>query len=114
MPLTLLVAVIVPIVLGAIVGLPFWRRKRVIFGNIAASIVVGVVIIFLIAQTFGLFFACSSTQIEACGTQAMMDYATRVLLGLAVIGWVDVFVLLLISGIVEDRSRKRSLRLEDL
>jgi hypothetical protein len=114
LPLTLIVAFLVPTLLGAVVGFPLWRSRKAMLGNILASIMVGIVIIFLIMQTFAMFFACSSAQIEACGSQAMMDYATRVLLGLAVIGWLDVFVLLFLSGIVEDRSRKRSLRLEDL
>lgn len=112
--LTLIAATIVPIVLGAIVGFPFWRRRRVIMGNVMASAAVGVVIIFLIAQTFGLFFSCSAGASADCGSQAALDFATRVLIGLAVVGWVDVFVLLVLSGIVDDRARKHSFRLEDL
>ncbi len=110
--LTLIAATIVPIVLGAIVGFPFWRRRRVIMGNVMASAAVGLVIIFLIAQTFGLFFSCSAS--ADCGSQAALDFATRVLIGLAVVGWVDVFVLLVLSGIVDDRARKHSFRMEDL
>ena len=114
LPLTLIAATLAPILLGALVGFPFWRKRRVIFGNILASVVVGLVIIFLIAQTFGLFFACSTTGDPSCGTQASLDFATRILIGLAVVGWLDVFVLLFLSGLVEDRARKRSIRLEDL
>ncbi len=112
--LTLIAATIVPIVLGAIVGFPFWRRRRVIMGNILASAAVGLVIILLIAQTFGLFFSCSTGGDADCGSQAGLDFATRVLIGLAVVGWLDVFVLLVISGMVDDRARKRSFRMEDL
>lgn len=114
LPLTLLAATLVPIALGSLVGFPFWRQRRVIFGNIIASVAVGVVIVFLIAQTFGLFFSCSTSGDPTCGSQASLDFATRVLIGLAVVGWLDVFVLLFLSGIVEDRARKRSIRLEDL
>jgi hypothetical protein len=72
------------------------------------------VILFLIAQAFGLFFACSSAQDPACISQSGLDFGTRVLIGLAVAGWLDVFVLLFISGLVEDRARKGVLKLEDL
>lgn len=114
LPLTLLAATLLPIALGALAGMSFWRRRRNILGNVVASAVVGVVILFLIAQTFGMFFACSIETDPSCGTQASLDFATRVLIGLAVVGWVDVFVLMVIGGVVDDRARKRSVRMEEL
>ena len=49
-----------------------------------------------------------------CGTQAALDFATRVLIGLAVVGWIDVFVLMVIGGVIDDRARRRSVRMDDL
>jgi ABC-type branched-subunit amino acid transport system permease subunit len=114
LPLTLLAAFTIPTLLGALVGYPLWRRRKAIFGNIAASIVVGIVIIFLIARVFALFFGCTASESPECNSTEMTQFATRVLIGLAVIGWLDVFILLFVSGVVEDRARKGSLRLEDL
>ncbi|MCX6018033.1 MAG: hypothetical protein NTZ50_05910 [Chloroflexi bacterium] len=114
LPLTLAAATLLPIVLGALVGLRFWRRRRVILGNVVASAAVGAVILFLIAQTFGMFFSCSVDVDPSCGTQATLDFATRVLIGLALVGWVDVFVLMILGGVIDDRARKRSVRMEDL
>jgi hypothetical protein len=114
LPLTLAAATLLPIALGALAGLRFWRRRRVILGNVIASAVVGAVILFLIAQTFGMFFACSTEIDPSCGSQATLDFATRVLIGLAVVGWIDVFALMIIGGVVEDAARKRSVRMEDL
>jgi uncharacterized membrane protein len=114
LPLTLAFALIVPTALGALAGYPLWRRRKAIFGNIIASVVVGIVIIVLIARTFALFFGCNAAELPECNSQSAMDFATQVLIGLAVVGWVDVFILLFVSGVVEDRARKGSLRLEDL
>jgi ABC-type branched-subunit amino acid transport system permease subunit len=114
LPLTVITATVLPILLGALIGFPFWRRRRVIMGNILASTAVAIVILFLIAQAFGLFFGCSAAQDPSCSTPEAMTFSTRVLIGLAVIGWLDVFVLLFLSGLVEDQARKRSFRLEDL
>jgi hypothetical protein len=113
-PFTVAIAVVVPLVLGAAVGYPFWRQRKVIFGNIVSSIAVGLVIIGLIVSGFGAFFACSTAADGAgCGGYTLDD-ATRLMIGLAVIGWVDVFLLLVLSGFVEDRARKRNVRMEDL
>jgi uncharacterized membrane protein len=112
--LTVLAATLAPIALGIAAGFSFWRRRRNILGNVAASAVVGVVIVFLIARTFGMFFSCSVAEDPSCGTQASLDYATRILIGLAVVGWVDVFVLMVIGGVIDDRARKRAVRMDDL
>jgi ABC-type branched-subunit amino acid transport system permease subunit len=114
LPLTLATAVIVPTLLGALAGFPLWRKRKAIFGNIVASIIVGIVVIFLIARVFALFFGCTAAESADCNSPTMTQFATRVLIGLAVIGWIDVFILLFVSGIVEDRARKGSIRLEDL
>ncbi len=114
LPLTLLTATALPIALGTLVGFPFWRKRRVILGNVLASVAVAIVILFLIARAFGLFFACSSAQEPDCISQSGLDFGARVLIGLAVVGWLDVFVLLLIGGMIEDRARKGMLRVEDL
>jgi hypothetical protein len=63
---------------------------------------------------FALFFGCTAAESAECNSTTMTQFATRVLIGLAVIGWLDVFILLFVSGVVEDRARKGSLRLEDL
>lgn len=114
LPITLLAATLLPIALGAAAGLSFWRKRRNILGNVVASIVVAVVILALIGQTFGLFFSCSVETDPTCGTQAAVDFATKILIGLALVGWIDVFVLMVIGGIVDDHARKRSVRMDDL
>ena len=110
---TVLAATVLPIMAGTLVGFRFWRQRRAMLGNILASAVVAVIIVLLIAQSFGLFFACGATAEGGCASQADLDFATKVMIGLAVLGWVDVFVLLVIGGLVEDRSKRGRVRLDD-
>ena len=110
---TVLAATLLPIAAGTLAGFRFWRQRRAMMGNIVASAVVALIIVFLIARSFGLFFACGASVEGGCASQADLDFATKVMIGLAVLGWVDVFVLLVISGVVEDRAKRGRVRLDD-
>src|SRR5690242_8788431 len=106
----LLYVVILPLVPATLIALPIWLKRKVVFGNVVGSCVIAAVIFVLIWQQYGAYVqaqtACSQSSIGCSG--AVDSPYTQYLL-MVLIGWVDVFFLLVISGIVEDRQKRRRL-----
>ena len=106
----LLYVVILPLVPATLVALPFWLKRKAVLGNIVGSCVIAAVIFVLIWQQYGAYVqaqsACSQTNIGCTGS---VDSPYTQYLLMVLIGWVDVFFLLVISGIVEDRQKRRHL-----
>lgn len=100
-----LFVVALPSALGALVALPFWLKGRVIAGNIAGSFAIVLVIVILIWQQFGAYF---QAQASCLGTGCpSADSPVAAFLVMAGLGWLDAFLLLVLSGIVEDRRRQK-------
>lgn len=103
-------AVVLPLVLGALAAFPFWLNRRVIFGNVVGSCAIAAVIFILIWQQYGAFTQAQSSCAggsPGCVTGGVSLYMPY--LYLVLVGWLDVFVLLIVSGVVEDRQKRRHL-----
>ena len=103
-------AVIIPLMVGALCALPLWWRRKVIVGNLIGSIVIAVAVFVMIWQQYGALVRtqanCSQQWTSNCADITGVSQYTPYLI-LVLLGWVDVFFLLVISGIVEDRLRPR-------
>ena len=100
-----LVYVIFPAALGSAAAWLFWRKRRVLIGNAIGSAVIGVTMIFFIIQLFGV--------LSGSGTVQRMDDLILPLGGLVALGWVDVLLLFILSGLVEDQVKKRIVNPDD-
>ena len=98
-----LIYVLFPTALGALAGLPFWLRRRVLLGNAVGSTVIAVVMIAFILQ---LIFSRL-----ADGFFARAELLPAGLLVAA--GWVDVLLMFFLSGAVEDRVKRRIIKPDD-
>jgi hypothetical protein len=98
-----LIYVLFPTGLGALAGLPFWLRRRILLGNAIGSTVIAIVMIAFILQ---LIFSQLSD-----GFFAQADLLPVGLL--VVVGWVDVLVMFFLSGAVEDRVKRRIVNPDD-
>lgn len=86
-----------PVALAALAGFLFWRKGRVLLGNaIGSGIIAAIMVLFILAR-FGAFMANPIPGQEPINAMLL----------LAVVGWVDVFALFVISGVAEDRARIR-------
>jgi hypothetical protein len=102
-------AVALPLALAVLVALPLWVKRRVIAGNVVGSVAVAMVIFVLIWQQYGMF-AQSQASCTATGAGCISGLTMYTpYLYLVLVGWLDVFVLLIVSGVVEDRQRRRRL-----
>jgi hypothetical protein len=102
---------LLPTLLAAGLALPFWWRKRIIAGNVAGSALIILVITVLIWYQWGVSLTAQTQCVGNCFTDVQSIYLPFLLL--VVLGWVDVFLLLVISGLVEDRlKRKRRMKNE--
>lgn len=103
-------AVLIPLIIGTICALPAWWKRKPTFGNLLGSLVIALVIFVLIWQQYGAFVRaqsdCAQNWVTECVSVVGVSQYTPYLL-LVLLGWVDVFFLLVISGIVEDRLRPR-------
>lgn len=100
-----LFAVALPFALGALVALPFWLKGRTTAGNLVGSFVIILAILILIGQQLGAYFQAQSSCVGvACPSANSTVVAFLVMAGL---GWLDAFLLLVLSGFVEDRRRER-------
>lgn len=95
---------VLPVALAALVALPFWARRRILIGNALGSAIIGVWMIVIILQRFSVFFVAPS---------ANPDSILLPLLVPAIVGWVDVLILFFLSGIVEERAKKRYINPDD-
>jgi len=101
-----LFVVALPSALGALVALPFWIQGHFIGGNIAGSSAIILVIVALIWQQFGVYVQAQESCVGVnCPAR---DSALTAFLVMAGLGWLDAFLLLLLSGLVEDRRRRQS------
>ena len=102
--------VLLPLAIGTAVAFPAWWKHKAIFGNLLGSFAIAAVVFVLIWQQYGAYARaqtdCAQVFVPAClsitGVSQYVPYLLLVLLG-----WVDVFFLLVISGIVEDRLKPR-------
>lgn len=103
-------AILIPLVIGAVCALPAWWKRKPLFGNLLGSFVIALVIFVLIWQQYGAFVRaqtdCSQVWVPDCVSVTGVSQYTPYLV-LVLLGWVDVFFLLVISGFVEDRLRPR-------
>lgn len=99
-----LIYVLVPVVLGALVAVWFWRKRRMIIGNAIGSGVIAITMIVFIVQVFA-----ASTNANSLDPNAML----LPLGGLVALGWVDVLILFFVSGAVEERVKKRVVNPDD-
>ena len=106
----LLYVVILPSALATLGAFPAWLKRRVTLGNLIGSVIVIAVIFVLIWQQYGAYVQAQATCTQSgigCVSDAeslYMPYLYMVLLG-----WMDVFLLLFISGMVEDHLKRRRL-----
>lgn len=102
-----LFVVALPSVLGALVALPFWLKGHTSAGNIAGSFAIVLVILILIWQQLGAYFQAQAS----CGGVGCpaADEAVVAFLVMAGLGWLDAFMLLFFSGVVEDRRQRRAI-----
>ncbi len=100
-----LFVVALPCALGALVALPFWLKGRTTAGNIAGSTAIGLTIVLLIWRQLGAYFEAQGLCAGA-GCPAA-DEAVVAFLVMAGLGWLDTLILLILSGIIEDRRRRR-------
>lgn len=98
------VLVLLPVALAALVALPFWARRRILIGNALGSAVIGVWMIVIIIQRFSVYFVEPSIDAGAILTPLLLP---------AIVGWVDVLILFFLSGIVEERAKKRYINPDD-
>ena len=106
-----LVAVLAPTLLAAGLALPFWARRRIIAGNVAGSVFILLAITILIWYRYGTTLAAQQACVSDCYPDAQSIYTPFLIL--VVLGWVDVFILLILSGLAEDRlKRKRRMNKE--
>jgi uncharacterized RDD family membrane protein YckC len=104
------VVILLPLALATLVALPFWLRRRAIFGNVVGSCVVAAVIFVLVWQQYGAFVQAQTAcvnQTADCPPGLQLPYLQYLVMVL--LGWVDVFFLLIFSGMVEDRQKRRRL-----
>jgi hypothetical protein len=107
----IITAVLAPTLLAAGLALPFWGRRRIIAGNVAGSVLILLAITVLIWYQYGITLDAQSQCVSDCYTDVQSLYMPFLLL--VVLGWVDVFILLILSGFVEDRlKRKRRINKE--
>ena len=99
-----LIYVVVPVALGALVAVWFWRKRRMIIGNAIGSAVIAVTMIVFIVQVFA-----ASTNTNAVNPNDML----LPLGGLVGLGWIDVLILFFVSGAVEERVKKRVVNPDD-
>jgi hypothetical protein len=95
-----LLYIIIPTFIALIIALPIWLSKRIILGNIIGSGVIAVIMIFWIVTVFAEAFANPALLQEPPLTRMIV---------IGVLGWVDVFILLIFSGRTEDYLRKKSI-----
>jgi hypothetical protein len=104
-------AVLAPTLLATGLALPFWWRRRIIAGNVAGSAFVVLAVVVLIWYQWGQTLAAQTQCVSNCYTDVQSIYTPFLLL--VVLGWVDVFLLLVFSGLVEDcLKRKRRIKQE--
>jgi hypothetical protein len=92
--------IVVPTAIALVVSLPIWLSKRIILGNVIGSGIIAVIMIFWIVVVFAEAFANPA--------QLQDPPLTRMII-IGVLGWVDVFILLIFSGRTEDYLRKKSI-----
>jgi NADH:ubiquinone oxidoreductase subunit 6 (subunit J) len=104
----LIYVVLLPLTLGTLAALPAWLKRHPILGNLIGSGVIAAVIFVLIWQQYGAFVqaqaACAGSS-AGCAASAEALYMPYLIM--VVLGWVDVFILLFLSGMVEDRLKSR-------
>ena len=100
-----LYVVALPSALGALVALPFWLKGRTMLGNVAGSCAIALAVAVLIWQQFGAYVRAQ----EGCTGAGCppSENALYAFLILVVLGWLDVFFLLFLSGFVEDWRKRR-------
>ncbi len=102
--------VLIPLALGAVCAFPAWWKRKTNFGNLLGSAAIAFVIFVLIWQQYGAFVRaqadCAQLWVSGCESVVGVSQYTPYLL-MVLIAWVDVFFLLVLSGIVEDRLRPR-------
>ena len=102
--------VALPQALGALAAAPFWLKRRIMPGNAVGSLAIAGVIFVLIWIQYGAYVraqeACAGTGIGcAAVTGGLAQFGPY--LALVGLGWLDVFVLLILSGRVEDWVKQR-------
>ena len=102
-------ALLFPTLMGVAVGLPFWIKRRTMLGNLIGSGLITGAMIVLIWQGYGAFVgeqeACAAA--AACGILSIDDIFSK-FLGFVAIGWLDVLIMLVLGGVVEQQVKKRS------
>ena len=104
LPLT----IIMPLGLGTLAAIWPWLKHKAIMGNLFGSFVIAAVIFVLIWQQYGAYIdaqAACTQGLSACPPRGVEMYTPYLML--VFMGWVDVFLLLIISGIIEDRTKRR-------
>ena len=101
-------AVLLPLIVGCLGALPAWLNRKAIMGNLIASAIIAAIVFFLIWQQYGVYVQAQT----ACGQGLSpcpptgVDMYTPFLM-LVLLGWLDVFFVLIISGVVEDNLKRR-------
>jgi hypothetical protein len=97
-------AMLIPLIVGTVLALPAWWKRSPTFGNLLGSFAIALVIFVLIWQQYGAFIRaqtdCAQLWVPDCATVTGVSQYTPYLV-LVLLGWVDVFFLLVISGLVE-------------
>ena len=104
--------VLLPLAIAAPLAWPFWRKRRVMLGNILGSGIVALAIVVLIWREYGVLTDWQTQCGNASGCLRDFDSVYTPFLLLVVLGWLDAFILLVLSGIVEDRAKKTWIRPE--
>jgi hypothetical protein len=102
------ITILLPLGLGALAAIWPWIKHKAIMGNLLGSFVIAAVIFLLIWQQYGAYVdamtACSQG-LSDCPPSGIEMYTPYLML--VFMGWVDVFLLLIISGVIEDRTKRR-------
>lgn len=95
--------VVIPTALGVAAAFAFWLKRRILLGNAVGSGVIAAVMVLFILQRFATFSAAPAPTGDPISPMLI----------LALLGWLDVFLVFLISGFVEDRVKKRIINPND-
>ncbi len=102
--------VLLPLIIGMAVAFPAWWKHRAVLGNLLGSFAIAAVVFVLIWQQYGAYVQaqsdCAQAFVPFCASISGVSQYVPYLM-LVLLGWVDVFFLLIISGIVGDKLKPR-------